>query len=702
MSQTVLNQLRPDLADTDFDQLVQLARALLPKYAPLWTDHNLHDPGIMLIELLAFIAEAQIWSLARSRVDERWAYAALLGFFPHGPRPASGAVWPAQDKAMLSRLLPQGSRIKTGLPLAPHFFLPCAVNLSPATLLRVETVLADGSSINHSDANLQPGAVFYPFGDQADAAARLVLTFSGALLAAPEAQPDGSVLQARSCKLCIGVSVAQGTVAAAVPTPMAASVAALMTASMATSAASAAASAVSAAGASAAAPGQAAASGRPCARHLTATLVIDQFSYPLPLLFDTSGGMQQSGVIALSLEQVPALPAGRFRIELAIAAEAFSAAAAISAIQTNVLPVIQRETVRPVPFGYAAQDMHDHVLALELEGLLLENGQPALSLAFGRGQKITPWQRVGGFSEAGPDDTVYVLENGPAAQNRITTQPQLRFGNGINGKLPAAGDIVHVEALTSAGSAGNLAPGQRWSVAGIDGVYGSNPEATAGGQDAPDLADLQRLARASVHNDHAIVTDADLRQGAMAQTALQVARAEALAMPASGGNLPARALVALRVRPAGNNSGNNNSGNNSEPAPETARWLAALRQALLPRMLLGERLAVIAPAYVALEVRATLLAAPGYDTIEVQARVTAMLQDWFRFLPDPSGATVWPLGRAVEVLDVKARLRKVDGVRAIRTCRLWHNGAAQNSVTLPSHGLPLWRDGPGLITVLAS
>lgn len=88
-----MSSLRMSLDDTNFEQLVELARSMLPEYAPRWTDHNLHDPGIMLIELLAWVADQQIYALGRERRDERYGYAALLGLRPHGPHPARGLLW---------------------------------------------------------------------------------------------------------------------------------------------------------------------------------------------------------------------------------------------------------------------------------------------------------------------------------------------------------------------------------------------------------------------------------------------------------------------------------------------------------------------------------------------------------------------------------------------------------------------------------
>ena len=53
----------PKLDTTDFARLIEEARGLIPRYAPDWTDHNLHDPGITLLELLAWITDQDIYRL---------------------------------------------------------------------------------------------------------------------------------------------------------------------------------------------------------------------------------------------------------------------------------------------------------------------------------------------------------------------------------------------------------------------------------------------------------------------------------------------------------------------------------------------------------------------------------------------------------------------------------------------------------------
>jgi fatty-acyl-CoA synthase len=47
----------PDLDDRDFQSLVDDAKRLVQRRAPEWTDHNVSDPGVSLLELRSYLAE---------------------------------------------------------------------------------------------------------------------------------------------------------------------------------------------------------------------------------------------------------------------------------------------------------------------------------------------------------------------------------------------------------------------------------------------------------------------------------------------------------------------------------------------------------------------------------------------------------------------------------------------------------------------
>lgn len=77
-----------DLDDRTWGDLVDEARASIPTVAPPWTDHNIHDPGITLVELLAWLVEQDIYRVNRVPESHVRAFLALLGFGPAPPRPA--------------------------------------------------------------------------------------------------------------------------------------------------------------------------------------------------------------------------------------------------------------------------------------------------------------------------------------------------------------------------------------------------------------------------------------------------------------------------------------------------------------------------------------------------------------------------------------------------------------------------------------
>lgn len=55
----------PNLDDRTYADLVEEARSLIPIECPEWTDHNPSDPGIILIELLAWLTEMVLYRVDR-------------------------------------------------------------------------------------------------------------------------------------------------------------------------------------------------------------------------------------------------------------------------------------------------------------------------------------------------------------------------------------------------------------------------------------------------------------------------------------------------------------------------------------------------------------------------------------------------------------------------------------------------------------
>jgi hypothetical protein len=61
-----------------FDELVREGGSLIPAYAPQWTNHNPSDPGITLLELLAYFSEILAYRALRVTPDAKLHFLRLL------------------------------------------------------------------------------------------------------------------------------------------------------------------------------------------------------------------------------------------------------------------------------------------------------------------------------------------------------------------------------------------------------------------------------------------------------------------------------------------------------------------------------------------------------------------------------------------------------------------------------------------------
>jgi len=68
----------PNLDDRTYDDLVAEALTMLPRYAPAWTNYNPSDPGVTLVELLAYFAELFIYRLNRVTSETKIRFLQLL------------------------------------------------------------------------------------------------------------------------------------------------------------------------------------------------------------------------------------------------------------------------------------------------------------------------------------------------------------------------------------------------------------------------------------------------------------------------------------------------------------------------------------------------------------------------------------------------------------------------------------------------
>ena len=78
----------PRLDDRAFADIVEEARRRIPLYTPEWTDHNLSDPGMTLIELFAWMTDIVLYRLNRVPDKHFIRFMELIGMHLHEAEPA--------------------------------------------------------------------------------------------------------------------------------------------------------------------------------------------------------------------------------------------------------------------------------------------------------------------------------------------------------------------------------------------------------------------------------------------------------------------------------------------------------------------------------------------------------------------------------------------------------------------------------------
>ncbi|MDM0076901.1 putative baseplate assembly protein [Variovorax sp. J2P1-59] len=645
-----MKDVRLQLDDIGYTELTELARSLIPTLAPAWTDHNAHDPGIMLTELLAWIAEAQIYSLGRVRRDERRAFAALLGVRARGAAPAQGLVWPT-DPLPVARVLAADQRVRPPGAEAPPYCCSHSLLLwQGKRIAQLKACRGDGSEDDVTDVNRLHGVGFTPFSDPPLPQDRLELQLNGDWPAVPS---DPHAPLGADALLSIGFDLAlpgQGRPRGGVE------------------------EAPDTVEADADAFGAACLPTCPESASLQVLLRGGGEERELTVVEDTTHGLLRSGVVLVACKPRRVLKAP-LTLVLRGAQGGFLRSPVIRRVDLNVVPIVQREQValRVEHFGTGAPD-RSWTLPV---GAMVERGNPTLEVkSEARSGHMLSWSRVEDLAACSPECRVYRVD---------TANGQLVFGNGLNGRAFPPGASLQVACWTTKGAGGGLPAGLMWRVPGVQADFGSNIAVVSGGRAVDDLAELRRRARERVREARPLVTSADLGAAALALTGLGVARVAELPIPALKRGTPPRPR-GLRVLVAAGRHG----ADGRDGGTESARWLDEIARRLAPRLPLGQRLRVISPRFVELRVRATLQAAAQADPEQVARRAMACLRDQLSPLDDGE-IRAWPFGRDVTPLQVRSCLRQVAGVLRVEAVELVLGGRplpAGKALRVGLSGLP--------------
>jgi predicted phage baseplate assembly protein len=623
----------PSLDDRTFQDLVDEAKRYVQSTFPDWTDHNVSDPGVTLIETFAMMVDQLIYRL--NRVPERHyvKFLELIGVRLLPPAPARGAVtfWlsTAQAAPVTIRAGTEVATDRTDVDEPVVFTTSEELLIPPCSLTRMATATASGPIVDRTQM-LQ---------DAMDGPPRPAGDGSGGDVAAPSV-PVFSDVPVVGDALLLGLSV---------PVPR-------------------------------------------CAVRLefdgpVGGIGIDPRRPPLTweawtptgwvecdVDHDDTGGFNRAGDVLLHV------PSGHTESLLAGTRSAW-----LRCRVTDGQPAYQRtpqlSTARATTIGGTAPILNAVPVADEILGTAdgAASGRFRISRApvvaadssfvldvVPRGGEPQRWQQMTNFGSSGEDDRHYRLD---PASGEVEFGPLVRTGDGRArryGAIPPMGATVVARRYTTGGGRrGNVGTGLirvlKTSVPYVHAVVNRRP--TTGGADGETPDEAKIRGPLELRASGRAVTADDFEELALA-AAPKVARVRCV--PASRGEAAVRVLVVpfVPVDAAGRVA------YDDVRAPDAA-LLTAIARHLDERRLVGTRLLVTPPAYQGVTVVARLAARRGFDAAEVQAAAVRAINDYLSPLDGGPDATGWPFGRPVNDFEVSGVLAGVRGVDLVEEVLLF-------------------------------
>ncbi len=624
----------PDLDDVTFEELREDALKRLPVLAPAWTDHNEHDPGITIIELLAWLVETYGYQLDQVTDEHRRKYLDLVGIRPRPPQRATGVLevavtaavdaseledtsWLLSPKTPVAATRPDGSRVS--------FEVSAGTRLAPASVDRVITETDRGRTDHTADNDRgdrhfpglgrdgREGNVLYLGFDRDPFAAsdRLTLAFhrEGDSLAAALERDDEMAfepslqLQWEHCT-------------------------------------------------------------RPDAWH------DDDVWKPIEIERDGTTHLYRSGQLTLAVPtdwqdeheaaRILGVDIDRYWIRGRLVAEGDGRSSGPTRLEhpplferigTNLVPVKHEWQATDVPLERRTDD---EALPADV-GPHHTTGEANQQFVFPVGPVVaahvtvgdTRWEVVDDFSASSPDDPHCVLDRSAAT---------VTFGDGRRGTIPPVGAEVIADCVTyGGGKAGNLDGEATWQFPAADAVRGGRVvESPSGGEEAEPLADAIARARDRTDRPTRAVTPADFRELALHTPAVDVQRAHAF-VETTGDScaVPPVTVVVVPEAPP-----------HRRRSIPTEGFRAAVAAHLREHTLITDRVRVEAPRYVEVSVTTAITLEDGRSSDRVEETIREAVVAFLDPLAGTTGAG-WPFERPVHRSELFALLEGLDGVEDV-------------------------------------
>lgn len=578
----------PKLDDLTWADMMAAVRRRIPAESDgTWTLHAPVDPGITLLELLAYLLEQRLYWLDQVPDALVVAILRLLGLDP--PRPATAA-------ATVLRL--SARQPGTAVPV-----VPAGTALTRDPTGRVVFTLDDDVTV----LPLAEDGEITVWTDR-DRTADLRARRGVALLAS-----DGAPAQARFTLPLTGAEPAPGPISILVELDApAASVASWL-------------------------PGAVADVPPPAELTWSWFRPDSDVSGPFEKVEDGTGGLRRSGVVRL---YPPAGWSTRDRgLTVSAPAATYAAPPRLSRLTVNVSAARhrRRRTARGADLaeqtGAWLKLPDQHLVLPDAAGRLLE---AAVRLA---GEE---WRPVPDFTFGGPADRVCLLDR---------TEGAVVFGDGLTGRIPRPDPDVVVDYVLGGGREGNGGPTGNWvttsdTPAELGAVSAANLVRAEGGEDPETVTAARQRAAASLGEVTRSVTADDYVTLARTTPGVAVARAHASLGEHPGfpcAQVPG--AVTVHIVPSAPRADLGREDFVAAPMPDPG-MLCAVAARLDETRLLTSEIFVRGPRYRDVTLRVDLSGGP-VDRARVSAVLTAALRRFLDPLVGGEEQDGWPFGRAL-------------------------------------------------------
>ncbi|MHC8423648.1 putative baseplate assembly protein [Streptomyces sp. NB004] len=603
----------PNLDDRRFQQFVDDAKRYIQQRAPEWTDHNVSDPGITLVETLAHMADQIVYRLNRVPEKNHLAFLDLVGItlFPPSAARTDVTFWlsaPQED----SILVPVGAEVatlRTERDEAVVFATERDLTIVPCTLDRL-VVQHQGEAVTDRTTDLAEGKDLMCFAEAPRPGDCMLIGLTSAvphcaLALELDSRVDGVGVDPRQPPLVWEAWTEDGW--------------------------------------------------QPCEVDRDGTGGLNRpgdivLHIPGGHVLSRNGGHEAGWVRCRVTEPLPGQPFYTTSPTVR-SAEAYTIG--------GTTGTVHAETVYDEALGESTGLPGQRV---RLEHFPVVADDPSVLLQTAADDGWQEWQVVPHFSASHPEDHHITLD---AATGEIAFGPAVREADGTlrqYGAVAPKGAVIRARRYrTGGGRSGNVARGAvqvlRTSIPYVSEVV--NREAARGGVDGETVEEAKLRAPITLRAQERAVTLRDYEELAR-RAAPETARITCL--EGEENEYGAHAVRVLVVPQAVPDPGGRLRFEQLVPGDAL---LGRITRHLDERRLIGTRLAVGPPYYQGVTVVATVHAFRGVDTDRVRRQAHDALYRHLDPLTGGADGKGWPFGRPVQTGEVFAVLQRVPGVELV-------------------------------------